>query len=312
MLDLSQGLVDKPQMVLSDNIKGASLMAASMAAFIVNDTLMKLAYDFVSMYQAMLLRGLAATAMIVVIAAWRRELKVSVPKRERGILALRVLGEVGSTTAFLTALLHMPLANLTAIMQTMPLAVTLAAAVFLKEPLGWRRWSAIAVGFCGVLMIVRPGSDGFNSFSILALVAVAFVVLRDISTRRLNAQIPSIFVSLLTSVAVTVLAAVMAPTMEWRPLSGHALALLGTAAVCVIFGYIFSVKAMRVGEIAFVAPFRYTIMIWAILLGIFVFNDYPSQWTLIGAAIIVGTGVYSFYRERKRRLLAAKVAPRNP
>ena len=79
-----------------------------------------------------------------------------------------------------------------------------------------------------------------------------------------------------------------------------------------IFGYIFSVKAMRVGEIAFVAPFRYTIMIWAILLGIFVFNDYPSQWTLIGAAIIVGTGVYSFYRERKRRILAAKVAPRNP
>ncbi|HAJ22225.1 MAG TPA: EamA family transporter, partial [Rhodospirillaceae bacterium] len=177
---------------------------------------------------------------------------------------------------------------------------------------GWRRWSAIAVGFCGVLLIVRPGSEGFNSFSLLALVAVLFVVLRDISTRRLNAQIPSIFVSLLTSVAVTVLAAVMAPTMEWRPLSGHALALLGTAAVCVIFGYIFSVKAMRVGEIAFVAPFRYTIMIWAILLGIFVFNDYPSQWTLIGAAIIVGTGVYSFYRERKRRILAAKVAPRNP
>ena len=124
-------------------------MAASMGAFCVNDTLMKLGYDFVSMYQAMLLRGVAATLMIVMIAVWRRELKVSIPKRERGILALRVLGEVGSTTAFLTALLHMPLANLTAIMQTMPLAVTLAAAVFLKEPLGWRRWSAVAAGCCG-------------------------------------------------------------------------------------------------------------------------------------------------------------------
>jgi len=299
-------------MVLSDNVKGASLMAASMAAFVVNDALMKLASDQVSMFQALFLRGLVATSLIIVLAAWRGELRVSIPKRERGILALRMVGEMGATITFLTALFNMPLANVTAILQSLPLAVTLAAAVFLREPLGWRRWSAIALGFCGVLIIVRPGSDGFNEFSLIALVSVCFVVLRDLSTRRLHATIPSSFVALMTSLMVTVVGAIMIPMTEWRPVTGEGVLLLTCAAGFLVFGYVFSVMTMRVGEIAVVAPFRYTMMVWAILLGIFVFGDIPDVWMLIGASIVIGTGVYSFYRERRRRLLAAKALPRNP
>ena len=295
----------------TDNLSGILWMLFSMATFAAGDVGIKLLAGVMPPGQIMGSLGLLGTALF---AAWTkaRGLTVLPPALLHPAVAMRYISEIVAGCGMVLALTLTPLSLVTAILQAAPLVVAMGAALVFGERVGWRRWSAIAVGFCGVLLIVRPGSEGFNSFSLLALVAVLFVVLRDISTRRLNAQIPSIFVSLLTSVAVTVLAAVMAPTMEWRPLSGHALALLGTAAVCVIFGYIFSVKAMRVGEIAFVAPFRYTIMIWAILLGIFVFNDYPSQWTLIGAAIIVGTGVYSFYRERKRRILAAKVAPRNP
>lgn len=297
----------------SDNIKGALLMAASMAAFVSNDALIKLASEEASLFQALLLRGLAATAILFAIALWRRELRVRVAPDQRRILALRLVGEVGATLCFLTALFNMPLANATAILQSLPLAVTLGAAVFLREPVGWRRWSAIAVGFLGVLIIVRPGSEGFNAYSLSALGAVCFVVLRDLSTRRLDAKVPSILVALLTSIAITVLGAVMTPlTGAWRPLSGETLGLLMGAAAFLIFGYLFSVMTMRVGEVAFVAPFRYTVLLWAVILGIVLFGDYPDAWTLTGGAVIVGSGLYTFHRERRRRTLAAKRPGRLP
>lgn len=287
-------------MTLSDNIRGAALMAASMAAFVLNDSLMKLAAGSADLFQAMFLRGLIATAAIIGIALWQGRLWVSVAKRDRGILILRLIGEVGATLCFLNALFNMPLANATAILQALPLAVTLGAAVFLREPVGWRRWSAIGVGFIGVLIIVRPGSDGFNAYSLSAIASVAFVVLRDLATRRLGAHVPSIFVALLTSVAITVIGGIMAPFGEWQPVTLDLMFILGGAASFLIFGYLFSVMTMRVGEIAFVSPFRYTAMIWAILLQIVIFADFPDQWTLIGSAVVILMGIYTFYRERVR------------
>lgn len=287
-------------MQLTDNIRGAGLMAASMAAFVSNDALMKLASAEVSLFQALFLRGLMATALIAAIALWRGQFRVRVAAGDRKILTLRLIGEIGATCCFLTALFNMPLANVTAILQALPLAVTLGAAVFLKEPVGWRRWSAIAVGFAGVLIIVRPGSDGFNSFALLALLAVCFVVVRDLSTRKLTAQVPSIFVALLTSIAITIVGGVMAPLTAWNPIGGETMLYLAGAACLLIFGYLFSVMTMRVGEIAFVAPFRYTVLIWAVILGILIFGEYPDEWTLIGGTVVVATGLYTFYRERVR------------
>lgn len=284
-----------------------------MAAFVSNDALVKLASAEASLFQALLLRGLAATAVLLAVAIWRRELRVAVAAGQRRILALRLVGEVGATLCFLTALFNMPLANATAILQSLPLAVTLGAAVFLREPVGWRRWSAIAVGFVGVLIIVRPGTEGFNAYSLSALGAVCFVVLRDLSTRRLDARVPSILVALLTSVAITVLGAVMTPlTGAWRPLSGEAVAFLMGAAAFLIFGYLFSVMTMRVGEVAFVAPFRYTVLLWAVILGIVIFGDYPDGWTLAGGAVIVASGLYTFHRERRRRPVATRRPGRLP
>lgn len=292
-------------MALSDNVRGAALMAAAMACFVTNDTLMKLTSEHLSLYQAVFLRGIVASVLMAFIA-WRQgALLVVVPRRDRPILLGRFVGEAGSTVAFLTALYHLPLANLTAIMQALPLAVTLGAAVFLREPVGWRRYTAIAVGFLGVLVIVRPGAEGFSLYSIWALVAVAFVVLRDLTTRRLSREVPSIFVAMTTAVGITVLGAIMLPTVEWRPVATSDIVRLCFAAVFVVGGYSFSVMTMRVGDISFSAPFRYSVLIWAILLGIFVFDHIPSRWTLIGAAIVVGTGIYTFYRERVRQRKAA-------
>ncbi|MEH6527826.1 MAG: DMT family transporter [Sneathiella sp.] len=283
---------------LSDNMRGAAYMSISMAAFVLNDTTMKLAAEHLSMFQAMFLRGIFTTVLLGALTAYNKAFVFRIPKADRKTLILRLIGEIGGTVCFLTALFNMPIANATAILQALPLAVTLAGALFLKEIVGWRRYLAIAVGFIGVLIIVRPGSDGFNEFSLWAVAAVFFIVLRDLATRQLSPAIPSLFVSLLTSIAILLVGGILSFTMEWKPVTAEGLGLLSGAAVFVIFGYLFSVMAMRVGDISFSSPFRYTILLWAIILGNVVFGDSPDQWTIFGSLIIVGSGVYTFYRER--------------
>jgi drug/metabolite transporter (DMT)-like permease len=292
---------------LSDNARGAIFMMVSGAAFVLNDTLMKLVSAEMSLFQAVFLRGLAATTLLAFLALHRRELFPQLDSTGRRLIALRMLGEIGGTICFLTALFNMPIANATAILQSMPLAVTLGAALFLGETVGWRRYSAITIGFIGVLVIIQPGSDGFTAYSLWAVGAVFFFVLRDLTTRRLPRGIPSIFVALTTGIGITVVGGLVSTFQPWGTVSGHALALLAAAAACLVVGYLFNVMAMRHGEIGFVSPFRYTVLIWAIVLGAVVFGDMPNAMMLAGSAIVVVTGVYTFYRER---LLAHRVAGR--
>jgi len=176
--------------------------------------------------------------------------------------------------------------------------VTLGAALFIGETVGWRRYSAISIGFIGVLVIIQPGSDGFTAYSLWAVGAVFFFVLRDLTTRRLPRGIPSIFVALTTGIGITVVGGLVSTIQPWGTVSGHALALLAAAAACLVVGYLFNVMAMRHGEIGFVSPFRYTVLIWAIMLGAVVFGDMPNAMMLAGSTIVVVTGVYTFYRER--------------
>ena len=152
--------------------------------------------------------------------------------------------------------------------------------------------------------MIRPGLADFNIYSLLALVAVAFITLREITTRRLTSDVPSLTVALSTATGITLFAALMMANTEWRAVDSLSLLLLAGAAVAILFGTLFSVMAMRVGEISFVAPFRYTAMVWAIGLGIMMFCDWPDQLTLIGTSIIIGTGIYSFQREQQRRQIA--------
>ena len=284
---------------VSDNFRGAGLMAASMAAYVLNDVIVILVSGSLSIFQVMFLRGLFATALLGLIAWRRKAIFPALMKADWRLMVLRLVGEVGATMCFLTALFHMPLANATAILQALPLAVTLAAAMFLREAVGWRRYLAIMVGFAGVMIIVRPGSEGFNAYSLSALAAVVFIVLRDLATRRLSVHVPSIFVAFLASVVITGTGAALSPIMAWKPVGVGELQLLGGAALFLVFAYLFGIMTMRVGDISFVSPFRYTNLIWAIILGYVVFGDIPDTWTLLGSAIVVLMGIYTFYRERK-------------
>lgn len=292
--------------MLTDNTRGALLMMASMAAFTMNDAFMKSLSGEMPLFQLIFLRGILTTLAIGAMAWYVGALHLRIPRSDRALITIRMLAEIGSAYFFLTALYNMPLANVSAIMQSLPLIVTLAAAMFFGEPLGWRRMTAILVGLCGVLLIVRPGTEGFTIFSLYALIAVAFVTVRDLVTRRVSGATHSMMVTFTTSLGLMLAFGVASLSVDWVPMDLYRTGMTLGASVMVIFGYVFSVMVMRVGEISFVAPFRYTGLIWALVLGWLVFGDWPAPLTLLGAVIVVGSGVFMLYREGqlKRRVAA--------
>lgn len=290
-------------MAISDNTRGILLMCGSMLGFTVNDGLMKAATEHMPLFQAIFLRGVIATLGIYLIARAQGVRQFLPQGRDRFWVMARTVGEIVSTATFLIALTQMPIANLSAIMQSLPLAVTLGAAVFLGEPIGWRRMSAILVGFVGVLIIIKPGAD-FDIWSVLGLISVAGVVLRDLATRRFSRTMPSTVGAVWAAVAVMVMGGLVTAWQGWQPLALIPSLQVAGAALFIIAGYVFAVRVMRVGELAVVAPFRYTSLLWAILIGWLIFGAWPDLWTWVGSGIVVASGVYIFVRERQRARFA--------
>lgn len=284
---------------MSPNMIGALLMMASMASFTLNDTLVKMTAGAVPLFQLIFLRGLLTTALILVTKGRLGPMHLNIDRRDWGVIAVRSGAEVVAAYFFLSALFNMPLGNVTAILQVLPLSVTLASALVLREAVGWRRMLAILIGFCGVMLIIKPGADGFNIWSIYALIAVACVTVRDLATRRLSKGVPSMTVTLVTAGSITIAAGLASLSAPWVPITSDIAVLIAGASVFVLGGYFFSVQVMRVGDVSFVAPFRYTGLIWALVLGWFVFGDWPGWMTLTGAFIVVATGIFTLYRERK-------------
>lgn len=286
-------------MQLSDNARGAVYMMVAMAAFTINDTAMKALTQDVPLFQAISMRGVLMLIGLIALAKVLRQWKPVLPRRDGMIIGVRCIAEIASTVLFLAALMHMPLANLSAIMQALPLAVTLAAAVVFKDKIGWRRMTAILIGFVGVLIIIRPGPDGFAIWSLMGLGSVVFVVVRDLSTRSIGRAVPSVMVAVWASIAVTAAATLASLVQGWQPLTAGQGGLVVLASAALVVGYLFAVMVMRVGDIGFVAPFRYTALIWAIFLGWLVFGALPDLLTLTGAALVVATGIFTLLRERK-------------
>ena len=284
---------------MSPNTFGALLMMASMACFTVNDTFIKMTAGAIPLFQLLFLRGAMTTALILLFRNSLGRIHFNIARRDWGLIALRSLAEVGAAYFFLTALFNMPLANVTAILQALPLCVTLAAALVFKETVGVQRMAAILVGFIGVMLIVRPGPDGFSIWSIYALIAVLIVTVRDLATRRLSRDVPSMTVTMITAAVVMVAAGLASLTQPWVAVDATQGALIAGSALFILGAYSFSVQVMRIGDVSFIAPFRYTGLVWALLLGLLVFGDWPDPLTLVGAGIVVASGLFTLYRERK-------------
>lgn len=291
---------------MTDNTRGILLMLAAMAAYRFSDTFLKMMSAELPLFEALFLRGVGTSVLLFVVALWRGALHRRLPARDRGLIALRTLAEVGAAVCYIAALFHMPIANATALLQVLPLVLTLTGAAVFGAPLGWRRLAAILVGFAGVLLIVQPGVEGFNAWSLLVLVAVLFLTVRELTTRRVSARAPSLTMALMAALAVTTAGAGGAVFEEWVVPSPALWLPVAGASLAIVAGYQFSVAAMRVGDLAVVAPFRYSSLLWALILGIAIFGEFPAPLMLLGAGVVVGSGLFTFYRERA---LARRPAP---
>jgi drug/metabolite transporter (DMT)-like permease len=286
-------------MILSDNGRAIAFMMLAMAGFILNDSFVKLVSDNLPLGEIMFVRGMMALVLLVAFCVANGTIR-RFPLLLHRLVGLRVFAEVTATILYLTALFNMEIANATAILQALPLLVTAGAALFLKAPVGWRRWTAIAVGFGGVLLIVRPGMEGFDAWALVALAGVFFMALRDLTTNVLPKDIPTLGVTFATLVGVTLTGLALSFGETWVWPNATELAFLAAAAGFILVGFVCIINAMRIGDISLVAPFRYSIILWAIIIGYLVWGDVPDAYTLAGIAVVVGTGIYSLARERKR------------
>ncbi len=281
-----------------DNLRGSLMMVAAMAGFAIEDAVIKHLAGSLPVGQIMVLLGLGG-ALVFGLIAHRRGYSLFVPEFARGAVLLRNLSEMLGAASFVMAIVLAPLAAVTAILQAMPLAVTLGAALFLGEPVGWRRWSAILIGFAGVLLIVRPGSAAFDPASLLAVIAVFALSARDLATRRVPARVHSLQLSGwgftmvapagLLLLAATGTAPVVPVAADWG--------WIALALSAGILAYAALVGATRLGDIAVTTPFRYSRLIFAMIIGLVVFGEVPDAMTLAGSVLVVGAGLYTLWRQ---------------
>ncbi len=289
----------------NNNLRGSALMIGAMAGFALEDMFIKDLARTWPVGQVLLFIGLGGTLVFGTLALARSDRLLS-----RALLSpalwMRNLGEIIGTGFYVHAIVLTPLAQASAILQATPLATTLGAALFLRERVGWRRLSAILIGFLGVLIVIRPDSASFSALSLLAVAAVAGMSLRDLATRRIPGTVSSMQIATLgfatfLPLGLALLAVMPGPPvvptgMDWIRLAG--------ALFFGALGYYAMIISVRLGEIAVVMPFRYSRLAFAAIISTLVFSEPPDRWTLIGGTVIVGSGLYALWRQMKRHRVA--------
>ena len=296
------------------NGRAIVLMIVAMALFAADDALIKLAStlpDGTSPGQIIAFHGSVGSLVFGAMMLWRGE-RVSRDLVTDPAIVTRTAGDVIAASAFVTALTLMPLGNASAILQVQPLVVTLAVAVLLGESVGWRRRIAIGVGFAGVLVIIRPGLEGFTPVSGLVLIGVLGLVMRDLATRTVGARHSTIAISTVVCVAIVPAGVVL----HWLLGEGALLdvgreALLAVAAGSVFgnVGYWCVTQAARVGEVSAIAPHRYSRLVFAVILGWLVFGEVPDGPMIVGSLLVIGAGIYAMMRERSPAVADAPAGP---
>lgn len=284
----------------AENLRGIGLMVLSMALFAVEDLFLKLAALDLPTGQIVFLSGLLGLLAFVCLAHRAGAPVLSRRLAHPAVLA-RNLGEMIGTIAYITALATVPLPTVSAVLQALPLAVTMTAALFMNEQVGWQRWTAILAGFAGVLLVIQPGADGFRPQALWVLLCVAGLVVRDLGTRFIPPDCSTVQVSAWGMGSVALLGVAMTSVQGDTCLPGPAeLWPVAAAALFGTGGYAAVVAATRHGDISVVSPFRYARLVFAMVLATLVFAEWPDGPTWAGAALIVLSGLYSFARERRR------------
>lgn len=285
------------------NRLGILAMIGAMACFVVNDALVKHASQTLPAAQLIFIRGLVASILVLAVA---RAMGVTHRIREivRGWVAARAIVDTIATMLYLVSLFHLPIANATAINMASPLFITVLAALLIGEHVGRSRWLAVGVGFLGVLLIIQPQADGFNGYALVCLLAAALIAVRDLVTRRVHTSVPSILVTLSTTITVMLLAGALSLNEGWRPFSAFEMGLVAVAAVFLATGYYLIVSSTRRGDLSLIVPFRYTALLFATIAGFLVWGDTPNALAWCGIALLIGSGIYVVRASRRRRIAA--------
>ena len=285
-------------MNIDNNVRGILLMIASMVAFAIADTLVKLSTAVMSTAQVMFFL-LGGAFIIFAVMAKLQNNRLNDPRAFSPILLLRYLAEITGMVGMVMALANNPISIVGAITQASPILVTVGAVLFLNEQVGWRRWCSIVVGFVGVLLIVQPGVNGFDYAVLWAILAFVALSIRDLTTRLVPADIPS------ASMATYTMAAATPFTIAWVLFNGESLIpaqvnwlLVVPMVVIGAVGYMLLIAALRAGEVSVVMPFRYSRIIFLLVLGVLIFDEQPSALMLLGASLIIGSGTYMMWREQ--------------
>jgi S-adenosylmethionine uptake transporter len=282
----------------SDNISGILLMMAARVMFAISDSFTKLTGEgTLPPTQVLTLRN-AVALPIVLLMAWRLGgLGHFGTALKNPPLIWRSLVEGAGLLTFIVALPHVPLGESTVLLLTMPIILVALSALIFKEDVGWRRWTAILVGFAGVFMVAGPIGGTFNIYLLLTLVTAVTWAVRDLITSRIVGRIPSVTVTLFATLAGLAVGAPGAAVEEWQPIGATDALYLLAAGSFVAAANLLYISALRTGALSVVAPFRYTGAIWGILLGFLIWGDIPDLWGFVGTFFIIGSGLYTFFRE---------------
>ena len=284
-------------MNLRPNAKSSLYMTLGSTGVVVNDGFVRRAADLgLNVYQVLFLRSLGIVVLLAAVARsrgeWTQRSHLTKP-----VLA-RVATEVLGATFFFAAIVQLDFANAQAILQVVPFAVALAAAVVLGERVSGRQYFAVAVGFVGVLIIVRPATAGFSAWSLMALAAAGFLVAREFATRSIPASIPGTSIAFLTALGLAALTGVVSAFGGWGAIDRQSMLWIALAMLSLSVGYWFTIETVRIGDLNASAPFRYTILLGAVVIGFLMFDEVPDTLTVIGVLVIVASGLYSLSLDR--------------
>ncbi len=277
-------------------------MSLAMLGYISNDTIIKYCASDLPVSQTIFIRGIFVTILILVLCLIRDSFKQGINNKDWLLVIFRSIVDLCATLLFLTALFRIPLANASAILQTLPLTVTLFGAIILGEKFGVYRAFAICFGFLGVLLIIKPGSSVFSIYSLYAVAAVLFITIREIITRKISSNSSTLLITLMTAMSITFIGGTGGFFIQnWDVVPTYTIIGLMAASIFIFIAYYFSIPAMQFGEISFVSPFRFTLMIWAIIFGFVVFEEIPDRLTILGLIIIITAGLITYFREKQTK-----------
>lgn len=291
------------------NRRGIVAITLSMAAFAANDAMMKVVARFYPTGEVVFVRGFMTVVILATIIALLGQLPKIIHVTKR-LVVIRAVFDAFATVCFVVALVHINIAELSAIVLTSPLIMTALAVVLYQEIVGWRRWGAIVAGLIGTLFVVNPSFGSLEMWAVVGLGAALGSAVRDLVTRRIEPEIPTLVIGLAASIAVALAGFTLIVVEEWRWIAGPDLALLAVASAFHSLATYLLVLAFRGVDISVVASFRYTLLLWGGIAGYLVLGEIPSAWAFFGGALIVCSGIYTLHREAVRqRYVSAEATP---